>query len=283
MTTTIASILNGNSLNSSASVVSLASPNTVSRILAPAANQDSNTASSSITFISPSAQALFSQESFMALATALLNQLKPPTVNDFKVLVKGVVTGLNGLRQSLANAASANANFRESQRSARTLNSINSTLANNPKEFVASLKKVGIEQQSNGSFTLNQNQLTKAYTTDRQGAVATVSKFASQVSDAADAAAMAADDKRAQDAAARRAADAKRYRQAQLAAAQEAQSMPPIVTQAAQPVVAPVPQSDPSQQSAAQQPANQQFASQVTSTSFTAQTAVTSYLAVSSL
>ena len=221
----------------------------------------------------------------MALAGALLNQSAPPTVNDFRTVVRGVVTGLNGLQQSLANAAAANANFRASQRSASTLNSINNALANNPKEFVASLKNVGIAQQSDGSFTLNQNQLTKAFATDSNGAFTTVSTFASQVSAAADAAASAADDKKAQDAAARRAEDAKRSRQAQQAAAQSTptQAPQPVVTQAPQPVVMQAPQSAPPLQSAVQPPLQQPFASQPTGASFTAQTAVTTYLAVSSL
>lgn len=283
MATTIASILNGNSLNIHAAVTSISSQKTVAGLLAPAANEDLNTASSSVTFISPSAHAMFSLESFQALAASILNQSAPPTVNDFKTVVKGVVTGLNGLRQSLANAAAANANFRERQRSVTTLNSINNTLANNPKAFVESLKSVGIGQQSNGGFSFNQNQLTKAFATDSNGAYNTVSNFVSQVSDAADAAAKAASEKKAEDAAAQRAQDAKRSRQADQSAAQSVATQP-AVPQTAPAVTTQLAQPDPIQQSSDQASSSQPSVLQSTGASgFTAQTAVTTYLAVSSL
>jgi hypothetical protein len=281
MATTIASILNGNSLNTNASVISISAQKTAAGLLAPAANEDSNTASSSVTFISPSAHAMFSLESFQALATGILNQSTPPTVNDFKTVVRGVVTGLNGLRQTLANAAAANANYRESQRSVNTLNSINHTLANSPKAFVESLKSVGIAQQNDGSYSLNQNQLTKAFATNSNAAYSTVSNFASQVSDAADAAAKAASEKKAEDAAAQRAQDAKR--QAAQSATQAAVPQP-VVTQAPQAGVTQLSAPAPIPQASVQTPAPQPSDVQSTGASgFTAQTAVTTYLAVSSL
>ncbi|HEY7987274.1 MAG TPA: hypothetical protein VIE17_10205 [Methylophilaceae bacterium] len=233
-----------------------------------AANTATLGSPSSITFISASGQSRLSLESFQALATAVQTLNVPPTVSDFEIVVLGVVSGLSGLRLSLANAAVSNANYREQQKADKALQAIDQA----SKESVAALQKIGIDRQGDGSYTIDQKQLTKAYNEDPNATYATLTGFAAQASQAASS----TDENKAQAVAASNADVANRALQVAQVASQAA-------VQAVQPV----------QQAATQNFATgasfgnsfqPQLATQLAgATSFAARTAVTTYIAVSSL
>ena len=253
-------VLNGDGVDANAAAVR---QSTAKDYLAAVANDDNSTSvaasfkSSSISFISQSGQARLSIDSFQALASAIQNLNVPPTVGDFKVAVQGVVSGLNGLRLSLANAAVANANFREQQRAEKALEAVDrATSASKANDFVSSLQKIGVDRQSDGGFTVNQKQLSKAFNEDKQGAFSTLTDFASQVSKAAETPS-SEDGKKIK--------DAKRNRQADQANAQSSQD----TTQSTQ------------QQGINQPVDGNSFQQQLAgASSFAARSAVTSYLTV---
>jgi hypothetical protein len=140
------------------------------------------TSSSSVTRISVSGKALVSLDSLQAFAEAAKNANVPPTVSDFKVLVNGVVNGINALRQSVANAANSDNSLANSLQ--KRLDAIDQ-IASKSRESAAALSKIGLGQQDNGSFTVNQKQLLKSFNEDKEGAFAAFTNFAGKVSGAA--------------------------------------------------------------------------------------------------
>ncbi len=239
-----------------------------SNVTQNAANNSTLSSPSSITFISASGQSRLSLESFQALATAIQTLNVPPTVSDFEIVVTGVVSGLSGLRLALANAAVSNANYREQQKAEKALAAIDQA----SKDVTAALQKIGIDRQADGSYSIDQKQLTKAFNEDPNATYATLTSFAAQASKAASS----AEDSKAQAVAASN-ADAANH------ALQAAQIAGQAAIQAAQPL----------QQAATQNFATgasfgnsfqPQLATQLAGvTSFAARIAVTTYLAVSSL
>lgn len=141
------------------------------------------TSSSSVTRISASGQALVSLESLQAFAEAAKNANVPPTVSDFKVLVSGVVSGINAVRQSVTSAAKSENSLANSLQ--KRLDAIDQ-IASKSRESGSALSKLGINQEDGGGFTINQKQLAKSFNEDKQGTFATFSDFVSKVSSAVD-------------------------------------------------------------------------------------------------
>jgi hypothetical protein len=261
MTVSNVAILSNDSVETTTAIVRQSS------VTQSAASTNTLGSPSSITFISQSGQARLSLDSFQALATAIQSLNVPPTVSDFEVAVLGVVSGLNGLRLSLANAAVSNANYREQQKADKAL----AAMDQDSKDSVDALQKVGITRQADGSYSIDQKQLDQAYNQDPNAAYATLTTFAAQQSQAA----TSTDASKAQ--AASNAANAANT------ALQAAQVASQAAGQAAHPV----------QQAATTNFATgssfgdsfqPQLAAQLAgASSFAARTAVTTYLAVSSL
>lgn len=133
--------------------------------------------------ISAPGKALMSLDSLQASAEAVKNANVPPTVADFKVLVDGVVSAINSIRQSIPGASipenSLVNNLRKRQDAV-------GRVADQDQELVAALRKIGVERQDVGGFSVNQKRLLKAFNEDPKNVFATFADFTKKVSDAAD-------------------------------------------------------------------------------------------------
>ena len=171
-------LLNGDGVNAAAAI---ARPGVVQD--SSAAAQKDTTPSSSISIISASGKARLSLEGLQARATALKAANVPPTVSDFKVAVQGIVGSINALRTTLSSALSELRSG--SQSIARAKAFIDRIAAGNKDEGAAALaKRIGIENQGDGIFSINQKQLTNAFNEDSKAAFSTLTAFTGKVAEA---------------------------------------------------------------------------------------------------
>jgi hypothetical protein len=176
-------VLNGDGVDAAAAILRRGSAQEI--ITAAEKEAASPPISSFISNISSSGQAKLSLESLQAKAEALKNAAVPPTLDDFKVVVQGVVSGINSVRATLVSALTESGSG--SQAIARAKEFVDRIAAGNKDEdAVALAKKIGIERQADGGFAVNQKQLKKTFNEDDNGAFSALTEFAAKLAEAKD-------------------------------------------------------------------------------------------------
>ena len=137
------------------------------------------TDASFISNISPAGQAMLALDNFKASAETFKNSGSYRTVRYLQVVVQGVVGSLNALRNVLGTATATRSKYSAAMGS--VLQSIDKTTA---ASELSALSKVGVVRNANGSFSIDQTQVIKAFNEDGANAFATVVDFAYQVSKA---------------------------------------------------------------------------------------------------
>ena len=116
-------------------------------------------------------------EDLQAKAQALKNFSNSPNLQDFKTVVNGFVQSFNNLGRVF------NEGFFERQ---NAFNEIGKAFSSNDGTSLSALQKLGIERQSDGSFSISQKTLEKNFQDNRQGLVGTLAGVADRVSKAID-------------------------------------------------------------------------------------------------
>lgn len=114
-------------------------------------------------------------------AQALKNFSKPPTFSDFQVVVQGFVQSFNSLGKNVAALTSKQGALNDNSRSGQALSHVNKAIAGANQDGLSALQKMGVTQQSNGTFSINQKQLEKSFQDNRPKALATVFDLANRV------------------------------------------------------------------------------------------------------
>ncbi len=114
-------------------------------------------------------------------AFALKNFSKPPTLEDFKVVVQGFVQSLNSINKGVKESASRQGVLGTDSRSGQALNDIRKAVNGDSANAFTSLQKLGISQQGDGAFSINQKQLKKSFQDNRSGALSAASDIANRV------------------------------------------------------------------------------------------------------
>ena len=119
-------------------------------------------------------------------AGALKNFSKPPTFADFQVVVQGFVQSFNSLNKNASALASKQDALNADNRSGQALNSVNNAITDANGRGLSALQKMGISQQANGAFSINQNQLAKSFQENRPGTLSAIFDLANRVTQATD-------------------------------------------------------------------------------------------------
>lgn len=114
-------------------------------------------------------------------ARALLTVNQSPNLSDFKGIVQAFVQSLNSIRKAVSNLALSGDSW-----SGETLDGISKALDGSNGGTFSALKELGISQQDNGTFSVDQKQLEKAFQENPQGALSVVSDIADRVTKATD-------------------------------------------------------------------------------------------------
>jgi hypothetical protein len=133
--------------------------------------------------ISPSGFAMLALDNFKTSAEAFKNSGAYRTVRYLQVMAQSVVGSLNGLRDILSQASALRNKYSTGIKQA--LDSINGVLDSGAVNLSA-LAKVGVQKDADGRFSVNANQVVKAFNEDGANAFATISDFAYDVSKAPD-------------------------------------------------------------------------------------------------
>lgn len=133
--------------------------------------------------ISPSGFAMLALDNFKTSAETFKNSGGYRTVRYLQVIAQSVVGSLNGLRDILSQASALRNKYSSGIKQA--LDSINSVLDSNSVNLAA-LQKVGVQKNADGSFSVNTDQVVKAFNEDGANAFATITDFAYNVSKAPD-------------------------------------------------------------------------------------------------
>lgn len=129
--------------------------------------------------ISPAGQAMLALDNFQSSAETFKSSASYRTIRYLQVVVQGVVGSLNSLRNVLTAAATTRSRYSAAMGS--ILEAIDRSAADGN---LVALQQVGIQRNSNGSFSINQEQVIKAYNEDGANAFSTVVDFAYKVSKA---------------------------------------------------------------------------------------------------
>lgn len=116
-------------------------------------------------------------------AQGLNNLNRPPTFEDFQVVVQGFVQSLNSFGKSAGQLAAKQDVLNPDSRS-QALNKVSNAVAD-PGEL-ATLNKIGISQGAGGTFSINQKQLGKSFLNNSTDTVNTIFNFADRVTQAVD-------------------------------------------------------------------------------------------------
>jgi len=119
-------------------------------------------------------------------AQALKNFSKPPTFTDFQLVVQGFVQSFNSLNKNVSTLTSKQGALNADSHSGQALNNVRQAVAGANQNTFSSLQKMGISQQANGTFSINQNQLAKSFQDNRSGSLSTVFSLANRVTQATD-------------------------------------------------------------------------------------------------
>lgn len=119
-------------------------------------------------------------------AQALKNFSKPPTFGDFQLVVQGFVQSFNTLNKNAGALTSKQGAPNPDNRSRQALSNVNKAIDGANAGGFSALQKMGISQQANGTFAINQKQLEKSFQDNRPGALSTIFDLANRVTQAAD-------------------------------------------------------------------------------------------------
>ena len=145
-----------------------------------------STEKSALAQLSSLGQAKSSLADLQNKAGALKNFSKPPTFADFQVVVQGFVQSFNSLNKNVSTLASKQDALNADSRSGQALNSISKAIVGANGSGLSGLQKMGISQQANGTFSINQNQLAKSFQDNRPGTLSTIFDLANRVTQATD-------------------------------------------------------------------------------------------------
>jgi len=113
-------------------------------------------------------------------AQALKNFSKPPTLEDFKVVVQGFVQSFNSISKGVKELTSKQVLGADS-RPGQALNDVRKAVNGDSGNTFTSLQKLGISQQADGVFSINQKQLDKSFQDNRSGVLSAASDIADRV------------------------------------------------------------------------------------------------------
>ena len=141
---------------------------------------------SALTQLSAFGQVKSSLADLQNKAEALKSFSKPPTFSDFQVVVQGFVQSVNSLNKTVSALTSKQGVLNADSRSGQALNSVNKAIDGANGGGLSGLQKMGISQQANGTFSVNQKQLEKSFQDNRPGALSTICDLANRVTQATD-------------------------------------------------------------------------------------------------
>lgn len=128
-----------------------------------------------------------SLDDLQSKAQALKNFSKPPTLNDFKVMVQGFVQSFNNLNRMVNEVSSSKPDALSSDsRLGKTLDAMRNAAAGPGGASISALQKQGVERQKDGGLSLNQSTLDRAFQNDRQGSLNTFAEVADRIGKAID-------------------------------------------------------------------------------------------------
>jgi hypothetical protein len=136
-----------------------------------------------ISNISTTGLAMLALDNFQTSAAAFKDSNAYRTGRYLQVIVQGVVGSLNSLRDVLSQASTLRNKY--SAGLGQALSAINNTINGNSVDLSA-LQQVGVEKSSDGRFSVNPNQVIKAFNEDGTNAFSTITDFAYSVSQAAE-------------------------------------------------------------------------------------------------
>ena len=145
-----------------------------------------NKEDSALAQLSSLGQVKFSLADLQNKAGALKNFSKPPTFADLQVVVEGFVRSFNSLNKNVRALTSKQGAFNADNRSGQALNSVNNAIAGANGNGLFALQKMGISQQANGTFSINQNQLAQSFQDNRPDTLSTIFDLANRVTSATD-------------------------------------------------------------------------------------------------
>lgn len=114
-------------------------------------------------------------------AQALKSFSKPPTLEDFKVVVQGFVQSFNSISNGVKELTSKQGALGADSRLDQGLNDVRKAVNGDNGNAFTSLQKLGISQQENGAFSINQKQLGKSFQDNRSGVLSAASDIANRV------------------------------------------------------------------------------------------------------
>lgn len=145
-----------------------------------------NKESSAVAQLSALGQVRASLSDLQSKAGALKIFSKSPTFADFQVVVQGFVQSVNSLSKNLSALTSKQSALNADSRSGQALNSVSKAISSANESGLSSFQKMGISQQANGTFFINQKQLEKSFQDNRTGVLSAISDLANRVTQAAD-------------------------------------------------------------------------------------------------
>ncbi len=119
-------------------------------------------------------------------AQALKDFSKPPTFQDFQLVVQSFVQSLNSLNRNISQLATRQDATSADNRPGQALNSVRKAVEGNNQNTLSAMQKMGVSQQAGGMFSINQGQLEKSFQGNRPGALATMHEVANRVAQVAD-------------------------------------------------------------------------------------------------
>lgn len=124
--------------------------------------------------ISNASQVRASLEDVQSKAKALKDFSKPPTLQDFKLAIQGMVGSLNNLRKSVEASKTDNYGLQIQK-------GIDLAVDGKDSGAQSDLRKAGIDRKDDGTLALNQAQLDKSFNEDRPGTLSAVSSIATRI------------------------------------------------------------------------------------------------------
>ncbi|MDD2915649.1 MAG: hypothetical protein PHP70_10065 [Gallionella sp.] len=141
---------------------------------------------STVTQLSAYGQVKSSLADIQDKARALKNISQPPTFADFKGVVQAFVQSFNSINQTVSNVTSKKGALNGDNRASQALDEIRKAVAGPKENALSSLQGLGVSQQANGKFAINQQQLSKSFQDNPQGALSTISELSGRVTQTAD-------------------------------------------------------------------------------------------------
>ncbi|MBI5438092.1 MAG: flagellar filament capping protein FliD [Nitrosomonadales bacterium] len=119
-------------------------------------------------------------------ARALKNISQPPTLSEFKVVVQAFVQSFNSINKTVSDLTSKKGALNTENRPSQALNDIRKAVGGSKGNALSSLKELGISQQADGTFAIDQKQLEKSFKDNPKDALSAISGLASRVTQASD-------------------------------------------------------------------------------------------------